>query len=317
VAQTRDLFTAMATCGHQAVGMTFGCEEGAPDPHSELWMGAMATILREARLHGIGDILDAAVGYFADHVAMIQAFWTPAGVRMPCARAKVVGNQPLRPTWSIDSLAYATLLGLDTTGLAKPNLKTIKILQDSAALFPQIVEKSKTTKLKLAVPIRRWARPEGGFVAAFTEDVPMNDRCSWMVVDASGTILDAANTLGSFTAPAGDPLVFGLGTEPVPVPAPPLPVPLPVPGPGPVPSPPSPVTLPAADLQALAAAVRGLLLPKKQTELKEDAAAAIENGKLADALPLVRSFGIGDGQPQAVTWKKIIAALAGAGQAAG
>ena len=34
-----------------------------------------------------------AIGYFADHVALGRAFWTPAGIRMPCARAKAKGVQ--------------------------------------------------------------------------------------------------------------------------------------------------------------------------------------------------------------------------------
>jgi hypothetical protein len=294
-AQTRDLFRAMDNCGHQAVSMTFGCEEGAPDPHSELWMGAMATILREARLQGPADILDAAIGYFADHVAMIRAFWTPAGVRMPCARAKVKPGQELRPNWSVDSRAYASILGLPTAGLAKAASQSLPILQDSASLFPQIAERSKTTALKLAVPIRQWKDQEGGFVAAFVQAVPLNDPCAVLSVDPSGTILDAAKTLDGFTPPAGDPVVFG-GS-------------LPVPDPGPS-DPPDPHD-PPASLQALAAAVRGLLLPQKQAALKEAAAEAIENGKLADALPLVQQFGIGENQPQAVAWKQIIAALAG------
>lgn len=283
VGQTRDLFQAMAVNGHQAVGPTFGCEEGAPDPHSTLWMAALTMILREARLQKIGDLLNDALGYFADHVAMCRAFWTPSGLRMPCARAKVVGSQPLRPNWGVDSSFYATLNGLSKKGLEKPDPLTPKILADSAALFPQIVERSHTTVLKLAVPIRRWPRSGGGFVAAMVKDVPMNDRCSWLTVDGDGTILDADNNLGSLKVPAGEPVVIGGGATPPPV----------------------------DDLQKLAAEVRGLQLPRKQSALKEQAAEAIEQGRIADALALLAQFGIGDNQPQAATWKAVIADLRG------
>ena len=284
VAQTRDLFQVMAANGHQAVGPTYGCEEGAPEPHSTLWMGALTTILREARLQKIGEILDDALGYFADHVAMCRAFWTPSGLRMPCARAKPVKGQPLRPNWGVDSSAYATINGLPKKGLDKPDPLTPRILLDSAALFPQILERSQTTVLKLAVPIRRWPRAGGGFVAAMVEDVPMNDRCSWLTVDGDGTILDADDNLGSFTAPAGEPVVIGGAAAPPP----------PQPGGD-------------QDLPALAAEVRALKLPRKQSGLKEDAAKAIEQGRLSDALPLLTQFGIGENQPQAGTWKAVIA----------
>jgi hypothetical protein len=283
VAQTRDLFQDMATFGHQAVGPNRRCEEGAPDPHAALWMAALTTILREARLQKIGELLEDALGYFADHVALCRAFWTPAGVRMPCARAKVVGDQPLRPNWGVDSSAYATINGLPKRGLEKPDPLTPKILQDSAALFPQIVERSQKTALKLGVPIRRWRRADGGFVAAMVEDVPMVDRCSWLIVDGDGTILDADDNLGSLTVPAGAPLVIGGGAAPPP--------------PG------------DHDLPTLAAEVRALVLPRKQNTLKENAARAIEQGRIADALPLLTQFGIGEGQPQAATWKAVIAEL--------
>src|SRR5262249_34317478 len=159
---------AMAENGHQAVGPTFGCEEGAPDPHSELWLAALATVLREARLQKLSDLLDAAIGYFADHVAMIRPFWTPAGVRIPCARQKAIGNQPLRPNWVVDSLAYAAILGLSTQGLGKVNNDEVglKILQDSSSLFSQIAQRSKAATLKLAVPVRQWRNDDGSFVGA-------------------------------------------------------------------------------------------------------------------------------------------------------
>jgi hypothetical protein len=313
VAQTRDLFRAMAINGHQAVGQNYGCEEGAPDPHSALWLGALATILREARRQGIADLLDAALGYFADHLAMNRAFWTPAGIRMPCARAKVVGNQPLRPNWTVDSAAYAMICGLPTTGLGRPDPAPLRVLQDSATLFPTILGRSQTTVLKLAVPIRRWPRAEGGFLAAMVEDVPMNDRCSWLIVDANGTILDAGNTLGTFQAPAGDPVVIGAGAL-VPVDSPDSTTPTTPTTPTVPTTPTTPVVAadPATlDLPALAAQVRSLLLSKQQAGLKEEAAQAIEEGRIADALPLVRSFGIGEGQPQAVTWRAVLAALQG------
>lgn|GEM_PF-6103946 len=69
---------------------------------------------------------------------------------------------------------------------------------------------------------------------------------------------------------------------------------------------------PKTRLQALAAEVRSLLLPRKQAAMQETAANDIENGKLADALPLVQSFQIADQQEQTVRWKNIIATLRGA-----
>jgi Ricin-type beta-trefoil lectin domain/WD domain, G-beta repeat len=59
----------------------------------------------------------------------------------------------------------------------------------------------------------------------------------------------------------------------------------------------------------LAYDVRGLVLPTKQAAMQETAAKDIENGKLAEALPLVQSFEIADNQAQASMWKYVIATL--------
>src|SRR5206468_9498005 len=103
--------------------------------------------------------------------------------------------------------AYAVVKKLPTAGLAKPDALTIDILRDSAPLFPEIL--ARQPELELFLPIRRWDRAEGGFVAAFVRDAPMNDRLSWLVVDGEGAILDAGNGLDTFAAPAGAPGVVG------------------------------------------------------------------------------------------------------------
>lgn len=280
-AQTLALFQTMRDVGHEATGPDFGDEQGCPDPHSGLWMGAMTTILREARLQNLPEILADSIGYFADHLALCGAFWTPAGVRVPSARARPVAGKPLKPNWSVDSMAYAVVRKLPTAGLAKPDALTIDILRDSAALFPEIL--SRQPALKLFVPVRRWSRPEGGFVAALDHDVPMNDRLSWLVVDGGGAILDAADTLDGFTPPAGAPRVIG--------------------GDGGTPTP---------TLSALADRVAKLKLARRE---KPKQAAIVAELKKPLTRPLaaiaqdIASFGIGPGQPQKTEQNAIVAAL--------
>ena len=279
--QVLDLFHTMDDVGHEATEPDFGDEQGCPDPHSGLWMGAMTTILREARIQKLQEIRDRSIGYFADHFALCGAFWTPAGVRVPCSRAKPVAGKPLKPSWSVDSMAYAVVRKLPTGGLAKPDALTIDILRDSAALFPEIL--ARQPELKLFVPVRRWSRPEGGFVAALDHDVPMNDRLSWLIVDGAGTILDAANTLDSFATPAGAPMVIG--------------------GDGGTPTP---------TLAALADRVAMLKLARKE---KPKQAAIVAELKKPLTRPLaaiaqdIAGFGIGPGQPQKAEQNAIVAAL--------
>jgi len=282
-AQTLALFQVMRNVGHQAVGPDFGDEQGCPDPHAGLWMGAMATILREARLQKLDEIRRDAVGYFADHFALCAAFWTPAGVRMPCARAKPVAGKPLRPNWSVDSMAYAVVHELPTGGLAKPDALTIDILRDSAPLFPEIL--GRQPELKLFVPIRRWNQSAGGFVAALVRDVPMNDRLSWLIVDLDGAILDAGNTLDTFTPPAGAPAILG-DLEPG----------------GP----------PPQALAALADRVARLELARKERAKQAAIVAELQRPltrPLAAIADDVASFGIGPGQPQKAEQNAIVAAL--------
>jgi hypothetical protein len=203
------LFRAMQASGHQAVSNGYGAEGGCPDPHSELWMAALTTILREARLLGAASLVNDAIGYFADHVAMCRAFWTPKGVRIAGSRAKAPFMQPLRPNWSVDSWAYAELCGLSTTGLLKPTILTIEILRDSRALWPQIVALSKTRVLKLSIPVRLYELPGGGFLSALAHDEPMNDRLSWVTVDGKGDVTGASNSLSNLIVPGNEPHVFG------------------------------------------------------------------------------------------------------------
>jgi hypothetical protein len=279
-AQTLALFQAMRAVGHQAVAPDYGCEQGCPDPHAGLWMGALATILREARLQELDEILRDAVGYFADHFALCSAFWTPAGVRTPCARAKPVSGKPLRPNWSVDSMAYAVVHQLPTAGLAKPDALTIDILRDSASLFPQILRRQP--ELELFVPIRRWDRSAGGFVAALVRDVPMNDRLSWLVVDMHGGILDAGDTLDNLAPPAGSPVVVGDGSSQAPT------------------------------LTALADRVAGLKLARKERAKQAAIVAELRRPltrPLAAIADDVERFGIGPGQPQKAEQNAVVAAL--------
>lgn len=227
IAATRSLFRDMSLYGHQATSPGGpGSESGAPAPHDELWMGAMATILREARLHGIPDLYAASIRYFADHVAIARAFWTPAGIRMPGSRAKRVPGLPFLPFWPVDSAAYAMIAGLPTTGLLRPTRLTLDILRDSAPAFPAILAAVQPASVLLRVPIRRWDLAAGGFLAAQTEEIPMNDRLSWIMVDEAGTILGASATLADLPTVDREPdLIFGAaGTgnpSPAPLPAPP------------------------------------------------------------------------------------------------
>lgn len=209
IQQARALFLDMAMNGHMATGPAYGSEQGAPDPHAELWTAAMSTILREARLQVIADLQSSALGYWGDHVAMVREFWTPAGFRIACARAKNPAGMALVPNWTVDSRVYAEITG---TPLPRQPVAqdTIDILRDSRSLWPEIQRRSSRANVKLAVPVLRWPRTGGGFIATLDHDVPMNDRLSWIVVDGAGAIMAASHTLDDFVRPATTPdLVFG------------------------------------------------------------------------------------------------------------
>lgn len=212
-AQVTDLFRAMALAGHQAVGASFGNEQGAPDPHASLWMAALGLITLESIKQGLTGIQALAIGYWADHVALIRSLWTPAGYRTPCARAWASTGLtgPIRPSWTADSVAYATILGMPTKGLGNvgPWPWVIDLLKASSALFPEIVTKAKTATPKLSIPVRRWATAGGGFTAALAQDVALNERCSWITVDAKGGISGADQSLSTLKLPTGAPEAIG------------------------------------------------------------------------------------------------------------
>lgn len=308
VAEVTTAFRGMRAVGHQAVATGYGCEQGCPDPHAGLWMGAMATIFREAHLLNEDDVLDDVVRYFADHVNMLGAFWTPAGPRLPCSRAAADPGQALRPNWTVDSWAYAMIHDLPVTGLGKPDGMTLGILRTCADHFPAIVAMSKVQVLKLASPIRRWARPEGGFVAAFEQATPMNDPLAWIVVDATGAVLDAGRTLDGFTVPSGlFNLVGGGASSPIVV-TPPAPAPSPtlVSAPGVIADP--------AELGRLADRLDELLLSHKDAGLRSTISARLRSGRssagdLAAMTVQVAALGIGPAQPQAVEQRAIAAEL--------
>jgi hypothetical protein len=312
-AQVRDLFAAMDHAGHQAVGAGYGAEGGCPDRHNELWMGALATILREARLQNVPDIRALAIRYFYDHVAMCRAFWTPAGVRIPGSRAKAFEGMPLRPSWVLDSRFYAEMTGAPTAGL--PRLwapDTMDILRDCREDWPAIVRLSAGRNPLMAVAIHKWALPGGGFLAALEADVPMNDRLSWIAVDAAGTITGASHTLADLPPPPSGPSgVFGdpsfAWVDPVTASA----------GGTSSPPPSPPATGDDARL-AWAARIEKLLLSHHDQAAREEALALVMEGTpaaLAQAAVLVGTFGIGEGQEQAADWHALTDELAAAGGA--
>lgn len=287
-AQARELYRAFRLFGHQAVGPTYGCEEGAPDPHSKIWLMARTSIIRAARDQGLSSILDLALDDLADQLWLASQFWTEGGIRTPCARAKAPDGMPLHPNWTVDSHAYAMVMGLDRTKLGVADPQPLTVLSKISDQFPELQKRVKaTTAVQLAVPIRIWRSENGGFHAAMTNDVPMNNRCSWVVTDKSGQTYVCGDSLDSFQAPDGIPTVIGTMATPIPV--------------KPPPTPPIDSNIPAQ--------IRSLHLANSQTGLKERAAAAVEAGDFKGALAIVKSFGIGDGQLQAVTWKAVIAEL--------
>lgn len=211
IADCMNLFSAMEKFGHMAVGGTYGNEQGAPDPHSTLWLAALATVLRESRLQAIPDLTESAVNFFGDHAALIEFFWTPAGCRMPCARAKAPSAMALKPNWTEDSWWRSKLGGVSAVALLKPQDKEVIALTGAAqeGLEVDIVTRANKRLVKLVLPINKWTNADGGFTAAFTTQTPLNDPCAWLTVDASGEITASGRQLGEFTPPEGVPEVIG------------------------------------------------------------------------------------------------------------
>lgn len=291
----RKLFAAMAANGHQAVsGGGYGCEQGAPAPHDELWMLAMLTLLLTAAKQGQSDILASCIQYFADHLAMCRAFWTPGGVRVAGSRAKKVPGQALCPAWPIDSIFRAKVDALapsDVALLDKSASIAVKMMDAARVHFPAILAVVRPAAVKLFVPVRRWDLAGGGFVAALAEDVPMNDRLSYLIVDASGKILAADNTLGSLPAqrrPAD--LVFG--------------------GAVPVAQPPAPDPSPGVPASTFATRLLALQLSHEDAILRASIIGQLTNASgpaLAALADRVAALGIGPGQPQKAAQNQIVA----------
>jgi hypothetical protein len=223
VASCLALYDTMTKVGHQAVGSGYGNEQGAPDPHTSLWAAAHGYILWWAQQHRHSALLLAAIDYWADHLAMCREFMTPAGVRMPCARAiftlaKGQATTSPRPSWVVDSRLYGMITGMDdAAAIAKygkvaigdPAHVALDLMRACYTFFVDIRAKAATAQVRLGVPIRRWTLPDG-FDAAMVEDQPMNDRMSWIAVDKAGGILNSGNTLAvNFHEPAFAPDVIG------------------------------------------------------------------------------------------------------------
>jgi|HubBroStandDraft_4_1064222.scaffolds.fasta_scaffold00136_21 hypothetical protein len=236
VAQLYALFSAMAEQGHQCVSKTGfdSNEQGACDPHAELWGGAMALILAEAYLQKLPALLADAIGWWADHFALCDNFWiTGKGVVMPCARAIPTsghGEGPVHPSFVWDSRAYAlVILGQDGQHAQKtygnippPAENAFQILRDCSSQFGKITSQHATTKLKLATPIRLW-KLAGGYDAAYVADSPQIDSpCGWVTVAPDGSFI-GDKLISTFKVPPGTPVIVGGSQEAVKTPVAPQP----------------------------------------------------------------------------------------------
>lgn len=207
-----ELFDLMAQHGHQATaGGGYGSEAGCPAPHDALWMGFAASVLRHAMQTGDAQVLRLIVGYLADHLALCQAFWTPAGVRVAGSRAKTGGGLPLRPIWELDSqFVMMVTAGAGVRNPFKPQRLTLDILNTCREHFREIREAAREAHPKLLLPVRRWDLPDGGHLAAQKWEEAQNDRLSWIQTDAAGAIVAASRTLSDLPADLGEPaFTFG------------------------------------------------------------------------------------------------------------
>ena len=276
------LFDDMEKYGHQAVNAAYGNEQLAPDPHGELWLTAMAALLLNLPAYA----RQAAIDYFGDYLALRRMFWTPQGMFAPCARAKAVGSQPLRPSWYTDGVAVQLL---ETGFVVATKLKGgVAILDQALAYRKDILAAATAAGPKLAAPVTIWRVDAGTFSAAMTLETPMNDPCRWIEV-VGGKITDAGRVLGDFTRPPGGVTV----------------------GVGPIPRADEPAVAPTRS--SIAAEIRSLGVPKRQLKMRETAAVMVETlapltlgvGAAQDA---VRELGISQGQKELQA--SIISALA-------
>lgn len=209
------IFDAMDRSGHQSVAVGYGNEQLCPDPHSELWNAAMANILFEARIQKLDQIKTRALRYYADHLKVIDSFWSPKGVRIAGSRAKNQDGLPLIPNWSIDSWMYKEILGGDQRqknipNLLKPNRFTLDLLFDSVECWKDIRNLYKNSKPFLGIPVNKWNTSDGGFISALSFQINLNDPLAWVIVDGKGDIKAASHTLDDFIKPDRNPdLIVG------------------------------------------------------------------------------------------------------------
>ncbi len=207
--RARDFAGLQRAYGHMCVGDAAKPgqsvdESFAPEPHGYLWGASYAVWLREADRQGLPDLVQAAVEWWGDHLAGLAAFWTPAGPRLPCARAL-----SLPPEWVWDARAYALMvLGEDGSqaeaafgNVAPPAQAAFDILrQQCARSCPAIRAQLQASTIELHTPRRRWDLPAGGFAAALAADSPLIDQpCGWLVVAAGGAVTASGRLLGDAT----------------------------------------------------------------------------------------------------------------------
>jgi hypothetical protein len=304
VQQALDLFSLQGLYGHMALGRSYSIEQGAPFPHDELWMYPVLAILLFAQRNGNVPLLGAAQRWLGQHLALCAAFWTPAGVRMPCSRAKAAPGQRPDPEWPVDSFFLHNVGEGHPPGLASPGPRVPGLLRQLISSDRSAIRIRSTEALLLALPVRRWPGPgpHGWSAAAFVADEPngMADPMGWVKVGANGQIVDAGQlVMENWAPPTSKPLIIGLPGKDAPgaptVPSAPAPAPT-----APPPSPPAPAPA-GANLEALARAVERLELARGDSRMQTMAAAAIREGakQLAGAMVLIAGFGIGPGQAQA------------------
>lgn len=201
--QAHNIFVWENNFGHQATGPDYRNEQGAPDPHSSLWIAAMGSILKCAIAQNREPLINSGVKYFARLLYMCKKFWTVRGMRVPCARAKT-----LNPNWADNSYLAYMIMGCDKRQIGNPtNRDIISIVSDCSSVFNRIrKEVQSCTGVHFCVPVHKWDTSDGGFIAAFDHQTPMNDPMAWIVVNGSGDIVASGKTFDeSWIEPIGVP----------------------------------------------------------------------------------------------------------------
>lgn len=320
------LLDAMDEYGHQSVGPRgYQWEAACPDPHSLIWLGGMVCLLWQSKEQGLDKLHARIIKYFADHMAIAQSFWTNGGIRVPCTRARRSGK-PLRPTWTVDSMAYCIIMGLGEEGLDKPSPEAkiiFQMLMMCNGDFQAIRSTVKPSQVKLHIAIRRWDAEvayHGGYVAALVKDDTANYRLSWLDVDHNGEYIDvgADNVLDTLPEIAssgvntkrqpdlifGDPASYSTGTiTPTSTSTPLTPAPIPTPA-------------PTIDVSTFPGRLSALHLGHEDSRVRNRIFAQLPNATPAVYAQIANSverFGIGEGQAQAMEWKRLITDLRVAG----